>query len=128
MQIAAQAIWIMLCTSEFDANLAFFRDVMGLPIQDEGIPTVDVQFTRYCQFRLPDGTVLELAEPAEAYRQLYRGLVLSIPVESLAQAREQLETQGMEFFAPVFYDGAGCAWTYFRAPDGHVYQLQEPGN
>jgi catechol 2,3-dioxygenase-like lactoylglutathione lyase family enzyme len=127
MQITAQATWIMLCTTQFNATSGFFLDLLGLPVVEEGVPKVDSQFTRYAQFRLPNGTVLELVEPAEAYRHLYAGPMLSISVENLAQARKQLETQGIEFVAPVFRDGAGSAWTYFRAPDGHVHQLQEPG-
>jgi hypothetical protein len=39
-----------------------------------------------------------------------------------SQARSALEEKGVPFIAPVFC-GANWEWAYFRAPEGHVYQL-----
>ena len=36
-----------------------------------------------------------------------------------------MEGKRVEFVAPVFTT-EGWGWTYFRAPDGNVYQIQGP--
>jgi catechol 2,3-dioxygenase-like lactoylglutathione lyase family enzyme len=116
--------WIIDCTPEFDRTVAFFRDIMGLRLAEEGIPVTDTQFARYALLRLPDGGTLEIVEPAdEAVGTLYAAPVITFKVDDLAQARRELSGNGVEFVAPIFQVQERVAWTYFRAPDGHVYQI-----
>jgi catechol 2,3-dioxygenase-like lactoylglutathione lyase family enzyme len=116
--------WIINCTPAFERTVAFFRDSMGLHLADEGIPVTDTQFTRYALLRLPDGGTLEIVEPAdETVGALYASPVVTFKVDDLAQARRELSGNGTEFLTSIFQAQEHVAWIYFRAPDGHVYQI-----
>ena len=126
MKVTEGIRWILAPTARFQESLVFFRDVMGLPVVEEGVPVTDTQFSRYAQIKLPNGVVLEIVEPKETVTQLYRAPVVSITVEDVVQARHELEQRQVKFVAPVFDTREGWGWTYFEAPDGMVYQLQGP--
>lgn len=124
MNVTAGANWILTCTTAFDRTVAFFRDRMGLRLTEQGVPVTDTQFTRYALFRLPPGGTLEVVEPAdETVSALYRGPIVCFKVDDLAHARDELVSLGVEFVAPIFRAPDQMAWTYFRAPDGQVYQI-----
>jgi catechol 2,3-dioxygenase-like lactoylglutathione lyase family enzyme len=123
MKIIEGINWVFSGTPEFDRTVAFFRDVMGLSVKEAGVPVTDTQFTRYALFALPQGGTLEILEPKEHVQELYSALMLSLTVEDVVQARRELEGKGVEFVSPLFKAQDGVGWTYFRAPDGHVYQL-----
>lgn len=115
--------WFFSGTAEFERTVAFFRDVMGLSARERGVPVTDTQFTRYALFGLPDGATLEVLEPKEQMRELYDVVMVSLTVDDVVEARRELEGKGVEFVAPMLRAPDGQGWTYFRAPDGHVYQL-----
>ena len=56
----------------------------------------------------------------------YKAPVISITVDDLAATRRELEGRGVEFLTPIFDTRQGHGWTYLRAPDGNVYQIQGP--
>jgi hypothetical protein len=118
--------WVLAPTASLATSVAFFRDAMGIAVTNEGVPVLDVQFSRYAQIKMPNGVVLEIVEPKEAVAHLYGAPVVSITVDDLAQARRELESRQIEFLTPIFDTNRGRGWTYFRAPDGNVYQLQGP--
>lgn len=124
MNITAGVNWVITCTPNFEQTVSFFRDVLGLTVTAEGVPVTDSQFTRYAQITLPTGGVLEVVEPTDNVRQLYTAPIVSFTVDDVAQARQELEEWQVVFVAPIFRTGDGWGWTYFRAPDGHIYQLQ----
>ncbi len=124
MKITEGINWALTCTANFEPTVAFFRHVLGLPITAEGIPVTDIQFTRYAQFTLPTGGVLEIVEPAAGVGQLYTAPIVSFTVDDIRQARRELEDRQIVFVAPIFRTQDGWGWTYFRAPDGNIYQLQ----
>jgi predicted enzyme related to lactoylglutathione lyase len=126
MRVTKGVEWICTCTTNFNETVAFFSNVMGLPVTEEGVPVTDTQFTRYAQITMPNGVVLEILEPGEAVRQLYKAPIVSITVDDVAQARRELEGHEVEFLTPIFDTRRGWGWTYFRAPDGNVYQIQGP--
>jgi catechol 2,3-dioxygenase-like lactoylglutathione lyase family enzyme len=126
MKITEGISWILAPTQRFQESLLFFREVMGLPVVEEGVPAIDTQFNRYAQIRMPNGVVLEIVEPKEAVAHLYDAPIVSITVDDVAQARQELEGRHVTFVAPVFDTGEGWGWTYFQSPDGTVYQLQGP--
>ena len=126
MKITEGINWILAPTPRFQESLAFFRDVMGLPIVEEGVPVTDTQFSRYAQVKLPNGLVLEIVEPKDTVAQLYHAPIVSITDDDVARARHELEERQIKFVAPVFDTQEGWGWTYFHAPDGNVYQLQGP--
>ena len=116
--------WILVPTGNFDQSVAFFRDVMGMAVTEQGVPVTDTQFSRYAQFKMPNGIGLEIVEPKPPVAHIYRAPIVSITVDDVAQARRELEGQQIQFSTPVFDTNEGWGWTYFRAPDGAVYQLQ----
>jgi hypothetical protein len=126
MRITEGIRWIVTCTPNFDETVAFFCNVMGLGVTEQGVPVTDTQFTRYAQITMPNGVVLEIVEPGENVRQLYKAPIVSITVDDVAQARRELEGRKIEFLTPIFDTKNGVGWTYFRAPDGNVYQIQGP--
>lgn len=123
MKITGEVNWFFSGTPEFDRTVAFFRDVMGLSVREQGVPVTDTQFTRYALFALPQGGTLEVLEPQEQARELYNAVMVSLTVDDVVLARRELESSGVEFVAPIFRTPDGEGWTYFRAPDGHIYQL-----
>jgi hypothetical protein len=75
---------------------------------------------------MPNEVALEIVEPKPEVRQLYQGPIPAITVNDLAQARQEMAAQQIAFVAPIFDDQAGWGWSYFRAPDGNIYQIQGP--
>ena len=126
MKITEGINWVITCTSNFEQTVAFFRTVMGLTVTEEGVPVTDTQFTRYAQIKMPNGVVLEVVEPDKTVRELYNAPIISLTVDDILQARYELEGRQIEFVAPIFDTREGWGWTYFRAPDGNVYQIQGP--
>lgn len=126
VKITEGITWILAPTTRFQESLAFFRDVLGLAVVAEGVPVIDTQFSRYAQMKLPNGVVLEIVEPTEAVSRLYTAPVVSITVDDVALAKDELEQRNIKFVAPVFDTTEGWGWTYFEGPDGAVYQLQGP--
>lgn len=124
MRVTDGVRWILVCTNQFDAMVALFRDVMRLAIAEEGVPVVDTQFTRYAMVKMPNDVVLEVVEPRAELRGLYAGAVVSITVDDVVNARDEMEAHGVEFVGPIVRTPGGWGWTYFRAPDGAVYQVQ----
>lgn len=123
MKVTEGLNWVITCTTDFEQTVAFFRDVMGLEVTAEGVPVTDIQFTRYAQITLSTG-VLEIVEPAPEVQQLYAGPIVSFTVDDVCRARRELEDRQIVFVAPIFGTKDGWGWTYFRAPDGNIYQLQ----
>ena len=126
MKVTDGINWIITCTTNFEQTVAFFRDVLGLAVTAEGVPTTDIQFTRYAQITMPTGGVLEIVEPVAEVQHVYTAPIVSLTVDDVTQARRELEERQIAFVSPIFRTKDGWAWTYFRAPDGNVYQLQGP--
>src|ERR1700690_1781632 len=102
MRVTEGIRWIAVCTTNFDETVAFFCNVMGLAVTEKGVPVTDTQFTRYAQITMPNGVVLEIVEPTETVRQLYKAPIVSITVEDLAEARRELEDRKIELLTPIF--------------------------
>jgi catechol 2,3-dioxygenase-like lactoylglutathione lyase family enzyme len=128
MKITNGIEWIIVCTDDFDRSVEFFRDIMGLAIRSEGVPSTDKQFSRFAQVEMPNGVVLEIVEPRAEFRENYKAPVVSMTVDDVSKARRELEGKQIEFVSPIFFAGDGWSWSYFRAPDGNVYQIQGPAS
>ena len=120
MRISAYS-WAGVPTADFAAAMRFFGEVLGLPLagRDEA--------RDFAVFRLPSGQLLEVFGPREAWHRFLTGPVLGFEVEDVRAARRDLEVQGVEFVTDVMDWGGGAASTYFRGPDGHLYELWRPG-
>jgi hypothetical protein len=116
--------WILVCTDKFEETVTHFRDDLGLVVTSEGVPTIDKQFQRYAQFGVPGGTVIEVVEPIESLRAVYKGTVYSLTVSDVLLSRKNMESKGTKFISPIFDDGQGNGWTYYQLPSGQIFQIQ----
>jgi hypothetical protein len=116
--------WIIVCTDKFDKTVEHFRETFGLSVIAEGVPTVDNQFQRFAQLKLPGGPVIEVVEPIESLRDLYTGTIYSITVEDVYRSRVNMESKGTKFISPIFDDSQGFGWTYYQLPSGQIFQIQ----
>ncbi len=117
--------WLGTCTGRFNEMAAFCRDVLGLVVKSEGTPVTDTRFTRYAQFALPDGSMLEILDGDAAARLSFATPIAQFQVDDVAAARREMECKGIVFLGNTYHNG-GEGWAYFRAPDGHVYLIGGP--
>jgi catechol 2,3-dioxygenase-like lactoylglutathione lyase family enzyme len=106
--------WAGVRTAELESAENFFSNVLGLSVVKKGKGLV--------QFELPSGQLFELFDIQSRYYQLHACPVLGFQVEDLKAARKQLESHGIEFVTNIEGDQSE-AWTYFRGPDGYLYEL-----
>jgi len=106
--------WAGVRTADLKSAARFFADVLGFSLihQDQAL----------VQFEMPSGQLFELFGSQSRYYQLHACPVLAFQVEDVRAARKELESRGVEFVTDV--DGNESeAWTYFRGPDGYLYEL-----
>ena len=108
--------WLGTRTAEHDATAAFFRDVLGLPVEH-----AERDFT---VLRIADGATVEIFGPESEFNAHLTHPVAGFLVEDLDAATAELEAAGAEIVLPR-QGGDGKAWLHFRAPDGFVYELTE---
>jgi len=106
--------WAGVRTDDLKSTTHFFAEVLGFSVihKDDGL----------VQFEMPSGQLFEVFGSTSRYYQLHACPVLAFQVEDVRAARKELESRGVEFITDV--DGNQSeAWTYFRGPDGHLYEL-----
>jgi len=106
--------WAGVRTSDLHSSSRFFSEMLGLQRIHEG--------NGFVQFELPSGQLFEVFAPESRYYKLHNSPVLGFQVEDVRAARQELESQGIEFMTEVFGDSKE-AWVYFRGPDGYLYEL-----
>ena len=93
----------------------FFRDVLGLPLVDEGPDAASA--------RLPDSSKFELFGPNDSDHDHFdSGPVPEFLVDDVMEAAAELEAAGATLLGPPQQLGQE-QWVHFRAPDGNVYGL-----
>jgi predicted enzyme related to lactoylglutathione lyase len=107
--------WLGTRTSDYDAMVNFTRDVLGLT-PTEVAPGLTA-------FALPDGSWFEVFGPLSDGLPFPDCAIAAFQVNDVVAARAQMELAGTEFIGPVFEIEDGWAWSYFRAPDGNVYEI-----
>ena len=108
--------WVGTRTPEQASTVAFFRDVLGLPVLDDpGDFTV---------LAVPGGATVEVFGPGSPYNAHLTSPVAGFEVTDLAAAEQELRAAGAEIVLPIT-GGDGRRWLHFRAPDGHLYELSE---
>ena len=117
--------WLVTCTPQFEEMATFFRDVLGLAVKSEGVPVTDTRFTRYVQFKLPNGDIVEVLDAEPPVLRHFAAPVVQFQVDNLVTARQEMERKGVEFLGQT-YHSEGEGWAYFRAPDGQVYLIGGP--
>ena len=108
-------VWVGTRTQDFDGTVAFFRDVLGLPIEIPG--------PEFAKGRMPDSSLVEIFGPSdEDHRHFSTGPVPEFLVDDLPAALAELRAAGVEILGtPEVNNTQG--WLHFRAPDGNVYGL-----
>jgi catechol 2,3-dioxygenase-like lactoylglutathione lyase family enzyme len=114
--------WLGVCTANWDRAVGFYRDVLGLPVRSEGLLSVGEGRVRCAELPLPDGDFVELFDDNLEERGLFATPVVGFLVDDVAEARSEMESKGVAFIGPV-YRGTNWAWSYFRSPDGHVFEI-----
>jgi len=108
-------VWAGVRTDRFAETMAFFRDVLGLPLVE---PQPDFGWSK-----LPDSTQFEIFGPRmRGHDHFTTGPVVEFLVDDVFEAKRELEQAGVEILGAPGGD-AEQAWLHFRAPDGHVYGL-----
>jgi catechol 2,3-dioxygenase-like lactoylglutathione lyase family enzyme len=110
--------WAGVRTANLQSTARFFADVLELPLihQTHGL----------AQFEMPSGQLFEVFGAASPYYQHHACPVLAFQVEDVRAARKELESKSVEFVTDVMGNEAE-AWTYFRGPDGYLYELWQTG-
>jgi lactoylglutathione lyase len=115
--------YVVLYVGDLDASLAYYRDVLGLPIkfQESGyaeLATRGTKFALYERSRLPGliGRHASEGEPA--------GEVLFL-VDDVDKEAERLRGLGVEILAGPVDRPWGHRTLHVRAPDGFVVELAE---
>lgn len=105
-------------TDRFDEMRKLYHDTMGLEMTYEG-PGI-------CIWKLPDGGLVEIFSEDEPDHLFFTtGPVAGFTVDDVTRARAELEEAGVEFLGPMErVEGRG--WSFFRGPDGNVYEITGP--
>jgi catechol 2,3-dioxygenase-like lactoylglutathione lyase family enzyme len=112
---ASGIVWGGIRTERFDEAVAFFTDVMGLP--------VDEQQSGFASFKLANGDKFEVFGPEESDHDYFTtGPVIGFGVDDVDATRSQLEEAGVEFVAPTQAEG-DYTWAHFRGPDGVIFEI-----
>ena len=106
--------WAGVRTAKTESAADFFSNVLGLSVVKKGKGLV--------QFEFPSGQLFELFDAQSRYYQLHACPVLGFQVDDLNAARQDMESHGVEFITKIERDQSE-AWTYFRGPDGYLYEL-----
>jgi predicted enzyme related to lactoylglutathione lyase len=108
--------WLGIRTTEHDATVGFFRDVLGLAAEP-----LEPDFT---VLRVPDGSTVEVFGPASDYNRHLTCPVAGFLVADLPAAAAELTQAGAEIVLPIQQGDTG-SWLHFRGPDGHLYELSQ---
>jgi catechol 2,3-dioxygenase-like lactoylglutathione lyase family enzyme len=102
-------------TDAFAETVAFFRDVLGVPLTE-----VEPDFG---WSRMPDSSQFEVFGPSDVeHRYFATGPVPEFLVDDLPAALAELRAAGVEILGEPNVRGRE-GWLHFRAPDGNVYGL-----
>ena len=106
--------WAGVRSSDLKSAAHFFGEVLGLSVcyQNKGI----------VQFELPSGQLFEVFGSENRFYPLHACPVLGFQVEDVRTARSELASRGVAFVTDV-EGNESEAWTYFRGPDGYLYEL-----
>ena len=106
-------VWVGTRTDAFQETVAFFRDLLGVPLEE-----VETDFG---WSKMPNTSQFEVFGPSDHdHRHFTTGPVPEFLVDDLPAAVDELRAAGVEILGePVVHGAEG--WAHFRAPDGNVY-------
>jgi catechol 2,3-dioxygenase-like lactoylglutathione lyase family enzyme len=108
--------FVYVPTQDFDAAVAFYGDVLGLP-----------NSARYGQrpgAEFETGTLTLAVVQSEAFNLEFRALnhPIALHVDDVEAARRELESRGVTF-ARETLDSGVCHMAFFKDPDGNALML-----
>jgi predicted enzyme related to lactoylglutathione lyase len=108
-------VWVGTRTAAFAETVAFFRDVLGVPLEE-----LEPDFG---WSRMPDSSQFEVFGPSDTeHKHFSTGPVPEFLVDDLPAALAELRAAGVEILGQPMVHGTE-GWLHFRAPDGYVYGL-----
>ena len=116
--------WVGVLTDDYEGTKDFCGKILGLN-REWSDDEKGVTF-----FQFPSGQEVEVYSstnrPRKEKYKHFKGPVLGIEVEDIAQAREEMMAEGFEFITEVESTEDGhVSWAYFIGPDGYLYSLHE---
>ena len=110
--------WVGVPARNYDAMVAFTREVLGLRVNFEEPTTVE--------FSTVEGDEIQIMASGDAYYDFFTdhaiGPVPLFEVDDVHLARRELEEAGIEVIGDSGRDSQ-WEWIHFRAPDGNLYEL-----
>ena len=111
---------VILAVSDIDKSLAFYHDIIGLPIKNQRRSWVDLGTT---------GALLSL-HPASLTAEhvgssIDNGITIGFLVGDVKSAVEELRSKGIEIFRDIVERDAGKN-AIVKDPDGYLVSLFEP--
>jgi catechol 2,3-dioxygenase-like lactoylglutathione lyase family enzyme len=110
--------WVGVPAQNYNAMVAFARDVLGLRVNFTEPTTVE--------FSTTEGDEFQIMAPGDAYYDFFsehaHGPVPLFEVDDVRRARQELVRAGIEVIGPAGRDSR-WEWIHFRAPDGNLYEL-----
>ena len=113
--------WAGVVFADFDGAVQFFQDVMAMPLDRRD----DVK--QVAQFWLPKRHLFEVFGPNNRWADLMPHPTIAFEIDDVRAVREELEGQEVEFITEVEVTSANEAFTYFRGPDGLIFEIWQLG-
>lgn len=114
-------IWTTIQVRDLDRSLAFYRDLLGLPLQER----FQGRDNEIAMLGDAEGTKLELIQkPGPQPEAPGQGLTLGFAPEDITAALKKLAEQGITTAPPVSPNPA-MKFYFLQDPDGYMVQLVE---
>ena len=112
MTLVTGTDFVVVPTQDFDASIAFYRDVLGLEESQ--------RYGRMPGQEFETGGVTLAILQIEAFGQQFRpnGGPIALRVDDVERAREELRSRGVEFMGDIIDSGV-CHQAFFADPDGN---------
>lgn len=106
-------VWAGTRTDRFEETVAFFRDLLGVPLTVIG--------PGFAWSKMANSSHLEIFGPQDRDHEIFdTGPVPEFLVDDVHTAAAELRAAGVELLDEV-QGTAQEGWVHFRAPDGNVY-------
>ncbi len=110
--------WVGVPTRNYEAMIAFLKDVLGLRLNFQEPTTAE--------FSTTEGDEIQVMAPGDPYHDFFTayatGPVPLFEVDDVHQARKELVDEGIQLVGGLGQDSQ-WEWIHFRAPDGNLYEL-----
>ncbi len=114
--------WAGLLVENFNDALNFFKQTLGLPMENLYAEK------QIAQFRLPSGQLFELFGPKNRKRKekykFFKGIALGFEVSNLDEVNKKLKDNKVKYITDV-ESSSHDSWSMFLGPENNVLQVQQ---